>query len=62
MASKAEEAFKADPNGRMGVVLQKTVAVFGSEFSNDFGEADNVELGIDMMDESQVKEVLRRFA
>jgi hypothetical protein len=62
MGIKAEEAFKADPNGRMGAVLQKTWMVFGAESTSDFGVSDNEELGIPMMNETQVKEVLSRFA
>ena len=62
MAKKANEAFKADQNSRMGAVMQKAVGVFGPEYTSDFGGADNAELGIRMMDETQLKELLKKFA
>ncbi|MCJ1397125.1 hypothetical protein MMC11_000317 [Xylographa trunciseda] len=62
MANKANEAFKLDPNSRMGSVMQKAVGVFGAEYISDFGMSDNAELGLRTMDETQVKELLRKFA
>ena len=62
MAKKASEALKADPNSRMAAMMQKAVGVFGQEYTSDFGEADNAELGIRMMDEVQLKELLKKFA
>ncbi|KAH6718430.1 hypothetical protein BKA61DRAFT_599606 [Leptodontidium sp. MPI-SDFR-AT-0119] len=59
---KAEEAFRVDGDSAMGMHLQKVVGVFGKAFTSDFGEADNRELGIEMMDRKQLKEVLGRFA
>jgi hypothetical protein len=61
MARKANEAFKADPNSRTGSILQKAVGVFGEEYTSDFGASDNAELGIRMMDETQVRELLKTF-
>jgi len=62
MEIKANEAFKADPNSIMGSMMQKAVFVFGAEYISDFGASDNAELGIRMMDETQVKELLKTFA
>ncbi|KAI4154348.1 MAG: hypothetical protein LQ340_001727 [Diploschistes diacapsis] len=62
MAKKMDDAFKADPNSRMGMMLQKPVGVFGAEYPSDFGVSDDAELGIEMMDENQVKDLLRRLA
>ncbi|PVH75683.1 NAD(P)-binding protein [Cadophora sp. DSE1049] len=59
---RAREAFKADPDSRMGIQMEKVVGVFGRDHGSDFGEADNVELGIQVMTEEQLKEVLGRFA
>jgi hypothetical protein len=56
-----EEANKLDPNSRLSNMLEKALAVFAPEFPADFGVGDNKELGIDIMDEGQVKEVLKRF-
>ncbi|KAK0106060.1 hypothetical protein ONS95_004565 [Cadophora gregata] len=60
-AKQAEEAFKLDPDSRMGIQLEKVVGVFGKEHSSDFGEADNAELGIAIMTEGELKELLARF-
>ena len=57
MVSKANEAFKANPNSRIGSIMKKAVGVFGAEYTSDFGASDNAELGIHMMDETQVKEL-----
>ena len=62
MAKKANEAFKADPNSRLATGMQRAVGVFGPEYTSDFGVADNAELGIHMMDETQLKELLNKFA
>ena len=62
MAKKAIEALKADQNSRMAVGMQRAVGVFGPEYTSDFGGADNAELGIRMMDETQLKELLTKFA
>ncbi len=62
MAKKANEAFKVDRNSRMAVGMQRAVGVFGPEYTSDFGEADNAELGIRIMDETQLKELLNKFA
>ena len=62
MAEKASEAFKADPNSRMAAMMQKAVGVLGQEYTSDFGEADNAELGIRVMDGTQLKEMLMKFA
>ena len=61
LASKANEAFRTDPNSRLGSIFQKAVSIFSPEYPSDFGEADNAELGIRMMDETQLKEVLKTF-
>ena len=61
LATKAEDLFKTDPNNRMAIVMQRGVAVFGPDYVSDFGAADNAELGIQTMDETQVKELLKRF-
>ena len=62
MAKIASEAIKADPNSRMAAMMQKAGGVFGQEYTSDFGEANNAELGIPMMDETQLKELLKKFA
>lgn len=59
---QAIEGFKADPKSRMADVMQKAVAVFGVGYTSDFGEADNAELKIGMMEETQVKAILKAFA
>ena len=62
MATKVDEAFMADPNSRMGSVMQKAVGVFGAGYISDFGVSDNAELGIQTMNDIQVKEILKEFA
>ena len=62
MASKANEALKADPNSRLASTMQKAVGVFGADYTSDFGASDDAELGIRMMDETQVKELLKTLA
>ncbi|KAH7372147.1 hypothetical protein BKA64DRAFT_689191 [Cadophora sp. MPI-SDFR-AT-0126] len=59
---QAGEAFKLDPDSRMGIQMEKVVGVFGKEHNSDFGEADNEELGVPVMTEGQLKELLGRFA
>lgn len=61
MADQANEAFKADPNSPMGSMIQKAVGVFGAEYTSDFGASDNADLGIRMMHENQVTELLKTF-
>jgi hypothetical protein len=61
MARKVVEASKADPKSRMVNIMLKGLAIFGKEFNSVF-EADNEVLGIGLMGESEVKEVLRSFA
>ena len=46
----------------MAAVMQKAVGVFGQEYTSDFGEAVNVELGIPMMDKTQLKGLLKKCA
>lgn len=62
IASKANEVLKADPNNRLASRMQKAVGVFGAEYTSDFGASDDAELGIRMMDETQVKELLKTLA
>jgi hypothetical protein len=43
-------------------IMQKTLAIFGKEFRfSEFGDADNEVLGVGLMDEGQVRKVLKRF-
>jgi hypothetical protein len=62
MTSKSNELLKADPNSRMGLQLQQAVTIFGPQYNSVFEEPDNADLGIPMMDETQVKELLKTFA
>ena len=62
MADNANEAFKAGLKSRIASVMQKVVGVFGSESSSDFGESDDAELGIRTMNETELKELLKKFA
>lgn len=55
IVKKPKEALAADPNSRLAAVLRK-------EYNSDFGGADNAELGIRMMDETQLKEMLKKLA
>ena len=61
-ARRAKEAFEVDPDSPMGIQMEKVVGVFGREYGSDFGEADNEELGIEVMSEEQLKELLATFA
>lgn len=61
-ARRAKEAFEVDPDSPMGIQMEKVVGVFGREYGSDFGEADNGELGIAVMSEEHLKEVLAIFA
>ena len=58
LAVKADEALKQDPDNRMGVTMQRAVGIFGEEAFSEFPPKDNYELGIAMMDDSQIKDVL----
>ena len=62
MAFQADETFKEDPNSMKAIRIQRGVGVFGAEYISDFGESDDVELGIGTMDETQLKELLKTFA
>lgn len=62
LAILADETFKADPNSMKATVMQRGVAVFGAEYTSDFGQSDDAELGIRMMDETQLKELLKTFS
>lgn len=59
---RAQEAFEADPDSGVGIQMEKVVGVFGKEHGSDFGKADNMELGIPVMSEEQLKQVLAKFA
>lgn len=61
MAAKAEAAFKQDPESRMGVLMQRAVGIFGKDALSEYPPTDDQELGIKMMDESQVKELLKKL-
>ena len=62
MAKKVVEASKVDPDSRMVDIMFKELAIFGKELNSVFEEANNEVLGIGMMGESEVKEMLRSFA
>jgi hypothetical protein len=63
MAKKMEEMAKVYPKSRMVDITQKTFMIFGKEFRfSDFGDVDNEVLRIGLMDERQIKEVLKEFA
>jgi hypothetical protein len=62
LVGKVKEAFKADPNGRMGGQLEKAVSVFSPHYVTDYGAADNAELGIPIMDNDQLKDLLKSYA
>jgi hypothetical protein len=62
MAKKVVEASKVDPESRMVDTMFKALAIFGKELNSVFEEASNGVLGIGMMGESEVKEMLRSFA
>jgi hypothetical protein len=61
--ASTEEMAKVYPKSRMVDITQKTFMIFGKEFRfSDFGDVDNEVLRIGLMDERQIKEVLKEFA